>query len=81
MDGFNFEEKPLKVSFGTTKYCAHFIRGYECLNTECFYLHGYDRKNEVLNKDTKAIFEEQNEEAMDIVYENMEEIVERIVEA
>lgn len=39
LDGFNYEDKSLKVSFGTTKYCAHFLRGYECLNPDCFYLH------------------------------------------
>lgn len=29
----------LRASFGTTKYCNSFIRGVECANPDCLYLH------------------------------------------
>ena len=28
-----------RASFGTTKYCNYFLRGQECTNTDCLYLH------------------------------------------
>ncbi|KAG8226245.1 hypothetical protein J437_LFUL006347, partial [Ladona fulva] len=34
MDG-----RPLKASLGTTKYCAHFMKGLSCPKPDCMYLH------------------------------------------
>ena len=39
LDGFWIEGHPLRVSFGTTKYCNNFIRAVPCSNPECVYLH------------------------------------------
>jgi CCR4-NOT transcription complex subunit 4 len=58
LDGFHIEGKPLKASIGTTKYCAYFLKGTNCPNPECFYLHEFDKNNEVINKgDNKLIFD------------------------
>ena len=34
-----WEGRLLRCSLGTTKYCSRFLRGLECTNTECMYLH------------------------------------------
>ena len=39
MDGFYLEERMLRASFGTTKYCNYFLRGAECGNPDCQFLH------------------------------------------
>jgi len=76
LDGYNLNERPLKVSYGTTKYCSSFIKGYECRNPECFYLHKFEGKKEVQNGDFKK---EQNDEAFDIVCDNIEYVVEQMM--
>jgi CCR4-NOT transcription complex subunit 4 len=39
IEGFTMEGHHLRASFGTTKYCNNFIRGFPCTNPECVYLH------------------------------------------
>ncbi|ETB61861.1 hypothetical protein YYC_01668 [Plasmodium yoelii 17X] len=39
IDGMMLDNKILKASFGTTKYCSSFLKNYSCVNEECFYLH------------------------------------------
>jgi hypothetical protein len=75
------EGKQLKVSFGTTKYCAYFLRGYECPNPDCFYLHEFDPLNEVTSRDSKLVFDEQNKEASSLVRGNLDELVGQMLEA
>lgn len=29
----------LRASYGTTKYCSNFLKGLECMNKDCLYLH------------------------------------------
>ena len=37
--GFVWDERTIKASFGTTKYCNMFLKGMKCTNGECLYLH------------------------------------------
>jgi CCR4-NOT transcription complex subunit 4 len=39
VDGASLENRVLRASFGTTKYCNFFLRGIPCSNPECMYLH------------------------------------------
>ena len=39
VDGFFFESRAMRASFGTTKYCNAFLRNMTCSNPECLYLH------------------------------------------
>jgi CCR4-NOT transcription complex subunit 4 len=39
LDGYWLDGHLLRASFGTTKYCNNFIRGVQCNNPECVYLH------------------------------------------
>lgn len=74
-------DRPLKVSFGTTKYCSHFLRGHDCPNADCFYLHRLDRKREVGAGETKIVFKEQNSKAVRIVLAHLEEVAGRILDS
>ena len=74
-------DRPLKVSFGTTKYCSHFLRGHECPNSDCFYLHKFDRKREVGSGEGKIVFKEQNTKAMRIVLDNLDSVINRIIDS
>jgi hypothetical protein len=74
-------DRPLKVSFGTTKYCSHFIRGNSCPNPDCFYLHQVDKEREVSNGDTRTIFKEQNARALTYILEHLEQVAEKVLES
>jgi len=39
LDGFWSDGHLVRASFGTTKYCNNFIRGVNCSNPDCVYLH------------------------------------------
>ena len=69
----------MKVSYGTTKYCSSFIKGFECKNPECFYLHKQNKELEVQNDDSKNVFKKQNENAFSIVIKNLDYVVDRMM--
>ena len=39
VDGCVLNDKVLRASFGTTKYCSYFLRNRPCTNPDCMYLH------------------------------------------
>jgi CCR4-NOT transcription complex subunit 4 len=39
LDGFYMENRNIRASYGTSKYCSAFIKGMRCNNPECTYLH------------------------------------------
>ena len=39
VNGFYLDERTVKASFGTTKYCNMFLKGLTCVNPDCLYLH------------------------------------------
>ena len=69
------------MSFGTTKYCSHFLRGHDCPNPDCYYLHKIDRSREVNSGDTRIIFKEQNAKALQNVLSHLPEVVGRILDS
>ena len=40
----------LNACYGTNKYCNSFIKGIECNNKDCFYLHELANKNDIISK-------------------------------
>lgn len=40
----------LRASYGTTKYCANFLKSTECHNKDCLYLHSYADENEIVDR-------------------------------
>jgi hypothetical protein len=39
VDGVTLDNRILRASFGTTKYCSYFLRNIACTNPDCMYLH------------------------------------------
>ncbi|KAF9115080.1 transcriptional repressor proteinral negative regulator of transcription subunit 4 [Mortierella sp. AM989] len=39
IDGSIWDGKILRASYGTTKYCTYYLRGMNCQNPNCMYLH------------------------------------------
>jgi len=62
-DNIEMNGHTIKSSFGTTKYCTIFLKGKECPNKECLYLHYLAPRSEVITKDdantNKLIFSQQ----------------------
>jgi RNA recognition motif-containing protein len=51
VDGTWLDGKLLRASFGTTKYCSYFLKGIECTNPDCMYLHDYGQEEDTFNKE------------------------------
>lgn len=50
VDGLDYASKPLKLSYGMTKYCNSFLKNQKCLNTECLYQHYKSEKKYICKK-------------------------------
>lgn len=50
LDNAIVESHLLRASYGTTKYCSNFLRGTECFNKDCLYLHYYANEDEILDR-------------------------------
>ncbi|XP_010033199.2 uncharacterized protein LOC104422543 isoform X3 [Eucalyptus grandis] len=49
--GFVLEGRPLRVCFGTTKYCHAWLRNVPCTNPDCLYLHEVGSQEDSFTKD------------------------------
>ena len=60
----------IRASFGTSKYCAFFIKGVECNNKDCVYLHKIADEADIIHRkdlsNGKYIFNKQHEYAIKI---------------
>jgi hypothetical protein len=55
VDGCLLNDKVLRASFGTTKYCSYFLRNRPCTNPDCMYLHELgDEKDSFTKEDMQA---------------------------
>jgi CCR4-NOT transcription complex subunit 4 len=50
IDNTNYDGHTLKASFGSTKYCLHYLRNIECINKECLFLHSMADDKDIINK-------------------------------
>lgn len=46
VDGTKNQERTLRAQFGTTKYCSAYLRGENCTNRSCMFLHEPGEANE-----------------------------------
>ena len=57
----------IRASFGTTKYCSYFLKGIECNNKECLFLHKKADENDIIKRgdltNNKIIFAQQHDYA------------------
>jgi len=60
----------IRASFGTTKYCSYFLKGIECNNKECLFLHKWADENDIIKRgdltSNKIIFTQQHNYAKKI---------------
>lgn len=55
VDGCILNDRVLRASFGTTKYCSYFLRNRTCTNPDCMYLHELgDDKDSFTKEDMQA---------------------------
>lgn len=50
LESFVLDGSTMKASFGTTKYCSSFLRGQQCINPDCLYLHHAGNPEDVFSK-------------------------------
>ena len=57
----------IRAIFGTTKYCSYFLKGIECNNKDCLFLHKKADENDIIKRGdletNKKIFAQQLEYA------------------
>ena len=60
----------IRASFGTTKYCSFFLKGIECNNKECLFLHKWADESDIIKRveliSNKVIFTQQHNYARKI---------------
>ncbi|KAI8057943.1 RING/Ubox like zinc-binding domain-containing protein [Syncephalis plumigaleata] len=54
VDGSRFDGRTLRAAFGTTKYCANFLRNLPCQSPGCMYLHELATDEDAYNKEEVA---------------------------
>nr|PVC52358.1 hypothetical protein MACL_00000833 [Theileria orientalis] len=55
INGQQIDNKYLRASYGTTKYCSYFLRGMKCFNSDCFYLHQFGDERDRYVKDSSKL--------------------------
>jgi len=64
LDEIILDNHSIRASFGTTKYCSFFLKGVECNNKDCLFLHNFADENEIIKRGdlnlNKAIFASQH---------------------
>ena len=69
LNNSNHLNHKLNACYGTNKYCNSFLKGVECTNKDCYYLHETADQNDIINKNesqTKFQFLEQQKSATKI---------------
>jgi CCR4-NOT transcription complex subunit 4 len=51
LDNIIVENHLIRASFGTTKYCQFFLKGLECNNKDCVYLHKKAKEEDIIKRD------------------------------
>jgi CCR4-NOT transcription complex subunit 4 len=50
LDGFYLENRNIRASYGTSKYCSAFIKNVRCNNPDCTYLHDMGAAEDTFTK-------------------------------
>ena len=70
LDDKMIDNHVIRASFGTTKYCSFFLKGKECTNKECLFLHKWADENDIIKRgdliSNKVIFTQQHNYAKKI---------------
>ena len=67
LDNIKIDNHVIRASFGTTKYCSYYLKGIECNNKDCLFLHKKADENDIIKRgdltSNKIIFAKQHEYA------------------
>ena len=67
LDNTKIDNHLIRASFGTTKYCSYYLKGIECTNKECLFLHKKADENDIIKRgdltSNKIIFAKQHDYA------------------
>lgn len=63
VNNVQIDNRVLKASLGTTKYCSHFLKGIQCPKADCMYLHD-------LGEDSASFTKEQMSQGKHLEYES-----------
>ncbi len=55
VDGTMLDGRVLRATYGTTKYCTFFLRGLQCQNPGCMYLHEPGEDADSYTKEEMAV--------------------------
>ena len=50
VDGLFLEGRVIRASFGSNKYCLHFLKNVNCVSKECMFVHNFAQNKDLLNK-------------------------------
>ena len=67
LDNTKIDNHVIRASFGTTKYCSYYLKGIECSNKDCLFLHKKAEENDIIRRgdltSNKIIFAKQHDYA------------------
>ena len=70
LDDKMIDNHVIRASFGTTKYCSFFLKGIDCNNKECLFLHKWADEKDIIKRGdlitNKVIFTQQHSYAIEI---------------
>ena len=83
LDNKMIDNHLIRASFGTTKYCSFFLKGIECNNKECLFLHKWADENDIIKRgdliSNKVIFTQQHSYAIKIADIHNEDVKKKIL--
>ena len=50
LDNTKIDNHVIRASFGTTKYCSYYLKGIECNNKDCLFLHKKAEENDIIKR-------------------------------
>ena len=85
LDDKMIDNHVIRASFGTTKYCSFFLKGIECTNKECLFLHKWAEETDIIKRgdliSNKVIFTQQHNYAKKIADIYNPEVKKKILSA
>ena len=66
IDSSSYNGKQIKAAFGTTKYCAYYLKKIACPNRECVYIHTQQDKSNMISKESSDFYIEQHKIAIKV---------------
>jgi len=66
VDSSTYNSKQIKAAFGTTKYCAFYVKKVSCPNKDCVYIHTVQDKSNIISKESSDFYIEQHKIAVKV---------------